>query len=480
MPRSIFALSIVALSALAVRTAGAQLTLSEALRQADNSAYTNRAAAGTAAAEAARAIAPLQGILPNVRIEGGYARTTDPIGVFGDRLRQRIITQSDFDPQHLNQPSALGNYQSGVVLEQPVFNADAWAGRVAARHGAEASRAFATWTALTTRANVVRAYYGTVLAAERKATLVVAARSAHAHLAETQAMVRQGLVTRSDALLASVRAGDIDVQLAEAEGGIETARGELAVMMGQPLGGVAGNTVASTALPSANRIRAVVTNDTSSLVEQRADVRGAEQQFATARADAMRARSAYLPHINSVARYDWNSASRLYGGEHNWTVAVVASWNPFGSATELSDIRATAGRAAAAEASAQGAEAQAALEASQTRIALVVALTRLGIAEQSAVQSAEAHRIVSRKYEGGLASVVDLLDAQAVEMRSALGLSDARYGVIVAAAERRRAVGGDPGTLAALDDRGTTLGATIPPVSSAITSTSGTRAQPSH
>jgi outer membrane protein TolC len=81
-----------------------------------------------------------------------------------------------------------------------------------------------------------------------------------------------------------------------------------------------------------------------------------------------------------------------------------------------------------------------------------VALIRLDIAERAAAQSAEAHRIVSRKYTGGLAGVVELLETQAVETQSALALSQARYGTVVAAAERRRALGLDPASLASLDD----------------------------
>ena len=41
--------------------------------------------------------------------------------------------------------------------------------------------------------------------------------------------------------------------------------------------------------------------------------------------------------------------------------------------------------------------------------------------------------------------MVELLDAQAAETQSALALSQARWGAIVAAAERRRALGLDPG-----------------------------------
>ena len=166
----------------------------------------------------------------------------------------------------------------------------------------------------------------------------------------------------------------------------------------------------------------------------------------------MRARSALLPRLNGFARYDWNSASSLSNGDRIWTVGVMASWNPFGGAGQIADMGSTAARARVAEAQAEAARANAQLEIDRTRTALAVALTRLDIAERAAAQSAEAHRIVSRKYGGGLASVVELLDAQATEIGSTLALTQARWSAIGAAGERRQALGLDPASLAALDD----------------------------
>lgn len=456
--RAIGPVVLAALSILVAPRLGAQLTLAAALHQADEAAYGNRVARGTARADRALSIAPLQGILPNIRVEGGFARTTDPIGVFGDKLRQRTITQADFDPARLNYPNAISNYQSGVVLEQPLINADAWASRTAANHNANASEAAATWAILSTRVDVVRAYYGAILASERAVTLKAASRSAHAHLNQAEAMVRQGLVTQSDALLAGVRAGEMDAQLAEAEGSVETARRQLAITLGRPQADFAADLALPSTLPSADRIRVVAAHDSSASTEPRADIQVAMERSAAAGSDAARARATYLPRINSFVRYDWNSPGGLYTGERNWSVGVMATWNPFGSVAELSDIRATAGRASVAKAQAEGAEAQAKLDVAQTRIVLSVALIRLGIAEQAVRQSTEAHRIVARKYAGGLAGIVELLDAQATEIQSALGFSAARYNVIVAAAERQRAVGDDPGTLSALDDGNSTAG----------------------
>src|SRR6476469_9959909 len=78
----------------AAQTAGTPLTLHDAIRQADQSAYGNRIASAETAVRAAQSIAPLKGILPSVHFEAGYVRTTDPIGVFGATLRQRTVTQA--------------------------------------------------------------------------------------------------------------------------------------------------------------------------------------------------------------------------------------------------------------------------------------------------------------------------------------------------------------------------------------------------
>ena len=438
--------------ALAARAAGAQLSLADAFRRADQAAYPNRVAAGNAAAQRAQALAPLRGIVPAVRLDAGYVRTTDPIGVFGSTLRQRGITQENFDPQRLNYPGALGNYQAGIVLEQPLFNADAWAGRRSATHAADAARGAEDWTRLSTRVDVVRAYYGVALAAERVATLRAAARAAHAHVSEAESMVRQGVATKSDALLASVRAGDVDVQLAEAEGAMTSARRRLALLLGGD-GTDAPGAAAAMRLPAAARIVAEIARDTADVATQpRRDVAAASDALAAASADALRARSTLLPRLNGFLRYDWNSATAPYAGEHNWTAGLMASWNLFAGPGEMADVRATRSRVSAAEAQAEAARATARVEVDETRTALIVALTRLAVAERAVAQSAEAHRIIGRKYAGGLATVVELLDGQAIETQSMLSLAQARWTAIVAAADRRRALGLDPATLSALDD----------------------------
>ena len=130
----------------------------------------------------------------------------------------------------------------------------------------------------------------------------------------------------------------------------------------------------------------------------------------------------------------------------------MASWTPFAGASDLADARMTGARQAAAEAMAEGAEASATLDVEQSTTTLHTALARLAIAERGVKQSRDAHRMVSRRYAGGLATVVELLDAAAVETETRLSHAAARYAVIVAVAGRRTALGLDPGALRELDN----------------------------
>jgi outer membrane protein TolC len=438
-------------AALLATDAGAQarpLSLADALVVADARAFANRES--RAAAELANGQRRLawRGILPSVRVEAGFVRTSDPVGAFGTTLRQQRITAADFDPSRLNFPAPLNNHTGALVLEQPLIAVDAWMASRAGGLAAAGAGLAAGWTAISTQSGVLRAWYGVVLAAERATTLEAATRAAHAHVGQAEHMLEAGLVTRSDALLAAVRAGELDASLLEARGDSALSERQLALALGVPGDDV---TAAGTFPDDSVAIR--VARDVLALpVEPRMDVEGARQGVEAAAADVVRARAAMLPRIVSFARRDLNSTSRPFGGADNWTVGIMASWTPFSGATEIAEQQSAVARRESARARHDGAAAQAQLDVERSTIALQTALARLEIARHAVAQGIEAHRIVARKYAGGLATVVELLDASAAETGARLGLSAARFTLLSAMADRLRAVGAEPARLAVLDN----------------------------
>jgi outer membrane protein len=451
----------------AAQTASAQpaipqaLSLHDALQEADRHAFANRIASATTDADRARARLPLKGILPSARVEAGVIRTTDPIGAFGTTLRQRLVTPAAFDPSRLNNPAAVTNVTGGLVLEMPLINGDAWTGWRAARAAADASRAAGDWTAITTRTHVVRAYYGAILAAEKAGMLEQAERAALAGVRQVQSMVQQGLVTKADALQASVRAADVTSQLLTARLEAQTARQQLGVLLGRT-DGTAPELPAQ--LPSDGPVRTLAVRDTSTVLhttdassstaapaDVRADVRAAYAGLQAASADRQRAATTLLPRVNGFARYDWNDPTALYSGRKNWTVGLMASWSLFGGGSELADLAGATARAESARAGQQAALAQSTSEADAAKRTIAVALQRLDLAEQSAEQSREAHRLVEKRYAGGLATVAELLAAETAATGAVLAHAAARYALIDALATYRRAIGADPAELSSLD-----------------------------
>ena len=429
--------------------AGQQLTLAHALARAEATGYANRAARAQASAEHARTLGALEGMFPTLRVEGGWVRTTDPLGAFGFLLRQRAVTPTAFDPAGLNDPEARSNWNAGVVAEVPLFNADAWAGRSAARAGARAAAASADWTAATTRLQVVQVYYDARLASEAVLTLEVAEAMAAAHVHQANSRLEQGMVTRSDLLLAQVRAGEIRAQLIGARAQAGLARRRLALVLGAPTDTAF---ALPDSLPSAERIRGVAELLAPGPLAGRADVEAAKAAADAAGRDALRATERLLPRLNAFGRYDWNDPTTPFHGQRSWTFGVMASWTPFRGFSEIGDVRGARARAAAARAMAEAAEGQAALELSTRESDVGVALARLAIAEEAVDQASEAHRLVARQYAGGLAGITELLGTQATETQTHLGLAQARVALITALAGRQLARGSDPAALTALEE----------------------------
>ena len=424
----------------------APLSLRQAMARADSQAYPNRIAQARVAGRSADRDRTLQALLPTVRAEAGWIRTTDPLNAFGFTLRQRSVTRAAFDPDQLNFPPATSNLGTGLVLEQPLINTDLWFARSAATSMADAASAQARWTVSGTRLDVVAAYFGGVLAREQVAALEAGHAAARSHVRMAESLLAQGMVTRSDVLLAEVKAGELEANLAAARGDLALAVGRVATTVGTPDDL---SLTLPTALPGLDLIGQLHQTPDSTL--PRADLEAARLGVNAAEDNLRRAKASMLPRINSFARYDWNDPSALAGGEPSWTVGVMASWSFFSGGAELADQRSARAQRDGARAMAEAAEAAARLDRAARKNELEVALVAAVIGDRAVTWSAEARRIVARKYQGGLATVTELLEATAIETRSQLEYAAARYRAILAAAAWLQALGGDLTTLTILD-----------------------------
>ncbi len=71
--------------------------------------------------------------LPNIRASHTGMSTTNPLMAFGFKLNQEVVTQADFDPNSLNNPSKINMFATKLEVEQPIFNLDGIHQRKAAK-----------------------------------------------------------------------------------------------------------------------------------------------------------------------------------------------------------------------------------------------------------------------------------------------------------------------------------------------------------
>ncbi len=71
-------------------------------------------------------------ILPNINISNTSSFTNNPLYSFGFKLLQETVTMADFDPDLLNDPGQIENFNTRIELLQPLINIDGWNKRKAA------------------------------------------------------------------------------------------------------------------------------------------------------------------------------------------------------------------------------------------------------------------------------------------------------------------------------------------------------------
>lgn len=379
-------------------------------------------------------------------------RSNDPLAVFGAKLSQRQATFADFGaaqytgpgslnvtPTALDYPDAYNNFDTRIEIDWPLYAG----GRMsAAIRGAQAALHAARSGDLAARQavifDVLQAYEGVRAA---RAETAVAARSvaaAGAYLASARKRYAQGTAIKSDVLTAQVSYDQARLQQRNADDALATARDKLATLLGLPPGtGFALGPAAEPRMPRASLVQlqgdAVAHNPV--LLELR-------QRVAARRAALAAQQAAYRPRVSLTAQRDWNDRTPGFGGA-SYTVAGVVSWDLFDFGARRGAVEQAHGEADAARARAAAYAQGLHLQIDRDWRAARAAVDQVRVGEASVAEATEARRILELRFNQGLATISELLDAQARLDGAAAGLVAARYDLRI----RRAAVLLDLGRL---------------------------------
>lgn len=64
--------------------------------------------------------------LPDITLSYTGMNTNNPLMAFGSKLNQEVVTMADFDPELLNNPDIIFNFESKLEVQQPIYNRDGY------------------------------------------------------------------------------------------------------------------------------------------------------------------------------------------------------------------------------------------------------------------------------------------------------------------------------------------------------------------
>jgi outer membrane protein TolC len=380
------------------------------------------AAAGRDLADARLAEAR-SGYYPTLQFRETVARGTNPVFAFGSRLEQGRFTQKDFALDALNDPAPLTNFRSELSTRLPVFSqfqTDAAVTQgVLGQAQAEQQRAEVQQQV---RFEVIRAYYGVLVAEARRGVAEEAVATAEADSKRIRDLYETGVVVQSDLLAAQVQAAEFHQQLIQAAGDVTTAYAGLNTAMGLPVetdhritGELSGRTYA--AEPQEALLQQALAH--------RPDQARAELAVSSAAEEVRKSRGQYLPRVDLFGSYG-GSGDSLPADSSDWTLGATLSVDLFERGRPARVGQATAGETLARAERDRTAD-RIRFEVVQARQQLESSRDRLGVAASVVDQAAEALRIVQDRYQEGLTTITEVLRAETTVVRARMNLLAARY-----------------------------------------------------
>jgi outer membrane protein TolC len=392
------------------------LSLREAVRLALRGNKAIAAANAGMRASAARVDEARAGRLPKLNYSESFARSDNPVFVFGSLLTQHQFGLENFNIGPLNRPDSLNNFQSLLTVDQPLYDAGQTRNAV---KSADLSRQMTgeeqRRTQMQAIAGVVGAYYGAILAAESLKTAEQALGSAEADLKRAESVRVAGMSTDVDVLSIRVHLAAVTEQRIQRAADLEVAKSALNDALGLPLDDAHALTTALIPLDLPDLTLTSLERDAPAA---RPETRETQLAAGLAKTQADTARGALLPQVGFHAAFEADRRQFIEKGGANWLASVQLRWNLFNGLGDKARIEESKNWLERAHAEEQRVDSAVRLEVRRSWADLQAAQQRIDVAKAAVAEAEESLRITQNRYEAGMSNVTDLLRNETAVLES--------------------------------------------------------------
>ncbi|MBD0851740.1 TolC family protein [Maribacter arenosus] len=343
-------------------------------------------------------------LLPNISISHTGIATTNPLMAFGSKLNQEILTQADFNPILLNDPSQIEDYATRIQVQQPLLNFDGLYQRKAAKAKLNATQLQAERKQDYIELMVDKAYMQLQLSYKTVEVLKKAKEAALENKRLADNSFKQGYLQKSDVLAVEVRVTEIDNQLQYAQSNIKNASNQLSVLM---------NDDSYRILQPADSLT-ILSNSISfeSLPENRKDILAVFKASEAYRQMYQSDKMSFLPRLNAFGTYELHDDEVFQGDADGYLFGAELKWNIFEGSKRFGKAKKSRAEYEKSKLEFNQYKAESQVELNRAIRMLQDAKNNLELTALALSQSKESLRIRTNRFEQGLERTTDLLMAE--------------------------------------------------------------------
>ncbi|MDA8162628.1 MAG: TolC family protein [Desulfobacteraceae bacterium] len=416
------------------------LTLSRAIDIAIANNPLLKSAEALVEASRADTSASFSAFLPNLNLNENFERTNNPPMVFTHKLAQQRFTSADFAIDRLNNPSPINNWQTQFVLTQPVFNQGREIiGYRLSKVREQISDAERVKLRQTICFQTEKAYYQTILAKDNLGVLNASVETSKAMEELSAKRAKAGLALKSDVLAAQVQLTSTERERLRAEGDIKIAMATLNKIMGMP------QDHEWKIAPDPRQATDAMSMDLDSWLEtarkNRPEIIASRRLVEAAKLKTKGARFRFLPSVNLQGAYESDSKDLAGSNGDSWSLMAIMSFNIFNGFGDRARLAAADAEERRAVYQDTDVGAEVALEVRRAYFNLITAQKQLDVVSKAAAQAEETLRILKKRYENGLALMVEVLSAETALRKARLQEAESRFDLRVAMSDLKLKAG---------------------------------------
>ena len=330
------------------------------------------------------------------------------------------------------------NFDNRFSLKQNLYDAGLTASLVdGAVHGIRAQESDLRRVGLDVALNVHASFYEVLRRHDFIEIARQALESSDKHVEQAQALYQQGLAPRSDVIKAEVQVSTGQLEIIRAENAYLLAKANLSAAMGLPV------TTEYDVVDQESGLEPAVPSLPQALVEaseKRPELAAVRSRQAVAEAAVRQAQSGLYPAVSLDASYGWQE-SDFVPLDTRWSVGLTVTIPVF----ERRVARARINEAAASRSGLQAVATQTVraveLEVEQAWLLLKESLERRTVTKKILEQTETDIRVSEGRYQEGLGTMLEVIDARTMVTQAGLNVVIARYDIAQARARLARALG---------------------------------------